>query len=383
MPLAETTADMHQDTGSCRRITLGSGPTASPTKTASSKRAVTAKGATVLEIDVTINPSSVEQAVRIAETAELLGGSQVGIWDSPALYTDPWVTLGVLSRSISRTPIGVTVTNPVTRLVVVTANAVASLSQVAQGGVYLGVGTGDSGVRNLHRSPSTRAELRSFIVTLKALLETGRARIDGRTYSMSVEPRGSIPIYLAAHGRRSIELGAELADGLLLGLGFSADVVEPVMNLISDVCGRNGRSPNDLRISWNSGGMYVDPTPGAAVDKAEWLMASFAHHFSKSNFEGKFVPHEYRAGIIGLGQAYQLHTHGSATESQVAHYREVAERLGVRDYLLDRYIIAGTSSEVSSRLAGLTELGVQRFSASVSTVDDLRPILGLRGLSRE
>jgi len=329
------------------------------------------------EVEVTTNPSSIGQLLDIARTVERLGAVQFGVWDSPALCLDPWVALGVLSGHIADIPIGVSVTNPVTRHVVVTANAIASLSHVARGGVYLGVGTGDSGVYNLGGRAGTLADLRAFVIAVRELLESGRTEIDGKTRFISVEPRGRVPIHLAAHGRRSLELGAELADGLILGLGHSADVVEPVMNIIADVRGRFGGRAEDLVLTWNSGGIVVDENPGAAVAAAEWLVASFAHHFSRFGLQGKFVPDKYHAGIRELGHAYDLRRHGNAFSHQIDDYRELAEKLGVRDYLLERFVIAGTRAEVTTRLEALAGRGVRRFSASVSDAGEIVPGLEL------
>ncbi|MFI5557892.1 LLM class flavin-dependent oxidoreductase [Amycolatopsis japonica] len=329
------------------------------------------------EVEVTINPSSIEQAANIAKTTERMGIEQIGVWDSPALYLDPWVALGVLSREVKNTPIGVSVTNPVTRHVVVTANAIASLSHASEAGVYLGIGTGDSGVYNLNGRACTLADLRTFVVAVRELLDSGRTKIDGKTYYISIEPRGIIPIYVAAHGRRSLELGAELGDGLILGLGHSPEVVEPVMNVIADTRSRFGGRVEDLQLTWNSGGIHIDETPGVAVERAEWLLASFSHHFSRFGLRGKFVPEKYQAGIRELGQSYDLLRHGSISTQQVDEYRKLASKLGVRDYLLERFVIAGTRSEVTSRIDALASRGVRRYGASVAAVDEIVPALEL------
>lgn len=329
------------------------------------------------EVEITINPLSMAQAIRIAGTSERMGVDQIGVWDSPALYLDPWVTLGMLSQNVISTPIGVSVTNPVTRHVVVTANAISSLSHAAPAGVYLGIGTGDSGVYNLHGRACTLADLRTFIVAVRELLDTGRTRIDGKDYYISVEPRGRIPLYIAAHGRRSIELGAELGDGLILGLGHSPDVVEPVLNIIADVRSRFGGNVEDLQLTWNSGGIHIAETSAAAVARAEWLLGSFAHHFSRFGLNDKFVPKKYHAGIRELGHSYDLQRHGSATIDQLDYYRELASKLGVRDYLMERFVIAGTRTEVASRIDELATQGIHRFSASVADADDIVPALEL------
>lgn len=60
--------------------------------------------------------------------AEVLGYDRVGIWDSPALFRDPWVTLASVARDTSRIRLGTWVTNPLTRHPVVTASAAAALA---------------------------------------------------------------------------------------------------------------------------------------------------------------------------------------------------------------------------------------------------------------
>jgi 5,10-methylenetetrahydromethanopterin reductase len=331
----------------------------------------------MFEIEVNINPSSMDQAVSIARAAERGHAHQIGVWDSPALYLDPWVALGVLSREVTATPIGVCVTNPATRHLVVTANAIASLSHATEAGVFLGVGTGDSGVYNLGGRACGLADLRTYVIAIRELLDVGRTKVDGRVYYTSVKARGRIPVYLAAHGRRSLELGAELADGLILGLGHSQDVVEPVMNIIADVRGRFGGGPEDLQLTWNPGGIYINEDPAAATRKAEWLVASFAHHFSRFSLRDKFVPERHHAGIRELGQAYDLESHGSMTASQAAGYRELASKLGVRDYLLERFVIAGTRAEVAARVETLAKRGVRRYNASAASVEEIVPALEL------
>lgn len=49
----------------------------------------------------------------------------------------------------------------------------------------------------------------------------------------------------------------------------------------------------------------------------------------------------------------------------------------MRDYLLERFVIAGTRAEVSARLDALASRGVHRFSASVADVSELEPGLEL------
>jgi 5,10-methylenetetrahydromethanopterin reductase len=335
-------------------------------------------GVNWFDVEVNINPNRIVEAVQTATAAADLGAEMIGVWDSPALYTDPWVTLGALAGSVE-VPIGVAVTNPVTRHLVVTANAIASLSEVARNGVFLGVGTGDSGVYNLHGTAARLHDLRTFVTAIRELLENGRTRVDGQDFYVTVRPNMPVPIYVAAHGRRSLELGAELADGLFVGLGYSRDVVEPVLDVVHDVAERSGRDAHTMKIWWNSGGIHIDPIPGRALARSAWLLASLSHHFARFGLEGKFVPDKYRDGIMELGHSYRVRSHGKPSDEEREHYVALATRLGVRDYLADRFLVAGTPQEVRERLRELVSAGAKRFELGtyVGGFEEIRPVLEL------
>jgi 5,10-methylenetetrahydromethanopterin reductase len=319
-----------------------------------------------IEIEVNIGASSVVEAITAATRAESHGAAQIGVWDSPAGAPDCWTTLGVLSQRVSTIPIGVAVTNPVTRHPVVTARAIASLAEAARRGVFLGIGTGDSGVYNLGRRAATLRDLREYVTCVRALLRDGRARWHDTELWLKREPGMRVPIYLAAHGLRSLELAAETADGIFIGLGHSEDVVLEVQSVVRRGAERANRDPQGIDLVWNAGAISINDDPDRAVIDAGWLVASLSHHFARFNTSSKLIPAQFQEGVRKLGELYDLSQHGHQSTVQRQGYIEAAVDLGVWDYLSDRFLIAGTEADVQARIETLRSRGVRKFEIGLS-----------------
>ncbi|MEV0266880.1 LLM class flavin-dependent oxidoreductase [Streptomyces sp. NPDC050617] len=319
-----------------------------------------------IEVEVNIGAGSVAEAVAAAERAELHGAAQIGVWDSPAGVPDCWTTLGALSQRVSTVPIGVAVTNPVTRHPVVTARAIASLAETAQGGVFLGMGTGDSGVYNLGRRAATLQHLREYVMCVRALLQDGRARWQETDLRLKWGLGVHVPVYLAAHGLRSLELAAETADGIFIGLGHSEDVVREVLSVVRRGAERANRDPEGIDLVWTAGAISINDDSDHAVTDAGWLVASLSHHFARFNSSSKLIPAEFQEGVRRLGELYDLSQHGHQPAMRRQEYIEAAMDLGVWEYLSDRFLIAGTEAEVRSRIEILRSRGVRKFEIGLS-----------------
>ena len=133
-----------------------------------------------LKLELNFNPGTPQETADFARQAEALGYYRLGIWDSPALFREPWITLAAVAQATSRIKLGTNVTNPLTRHPVVTASAAATLDELAPGRIYIGIGSGDSGVYNLGFTGSPMAHLREYILTVRKLLEEGKAEYQGK-----------------------------------------------------------------------------------------------------------------------------------------------------------------------------------------------------------
>jgi 5,10-methylenetetrahydromethanopterin reductase len=107
--------------------------------------------------------------------AEELGYERFGVWDSPALFREPWTTLASVARDTERIRLGTWVTNPLSRHPLVTAACAATVDDLAPGRVYIGIGAGGTGAWHLGYPTAKLAELEAYVLAVRGLLETGAA----------------------------------------------------------------------------------------------------------------------------------------------------------------------------------------------------------------
>jgi 5,10-methylenetetrahydromethanopterin reductase len=295
--------------------------------------------------------------------AEGLGYDRIGIWDSPALFREPWAVLGAVAVATHSARIGPWVTNPQTRHPLITASAAATIDDLAPGRVYIGIGSGGTGVWHTGNQASPLAELEAYVVTIRCLLEDGEAEYGG---SRVILPwaRRQIPIIMAAHGPKSIRLAGRIADGVVIGLGVTPDVIEGSLELLAAGAREAGRDPDAIEV-WFTCFWFVDPVPGAARREASWAATAFAAHFARTGVDGKFVPKEYQAGIMELGRRYDYVSHGAVPEEQKAEYTRLAHELGIGEYLQRRFVFAGTPDEVQAQIQGAVAAGAKRFDGAI------------------
>jgi F420-dependent hydroxymycolic acid dehydrogenase len=136
-----------------------------------------------------------------------------------------WVSLGALRTQVPETWLGTTVTCPTFRYSpAVVAEAFASLSLLAPGRVFLGVGSGEA----LNERAATGQwphwqerwdRLIEAIDIIRALWTGNPVSHRGRYYNVEAKlydpPQAPIPLLTAANGRKSMRLAGQHGDGLV------------------------------------------------------------------------------------------------------------------------------------------------------------------------
>lgn len=138
------------------------------------------------------------------------------------------------------------------------------------------------------------------------MLEEGRASYRGCEGRLEWAGR-RIPIIVSAHGPQSVRLAGRVGDGVVIGLGVTPDVVRGSLELLAEGAWEAGRSPDELDV-WFTCFWFVEEEPGDALEQSAWAATAFALHFARWGVDGRFVPDEYRDGVVELGKAYDLTT---------------------------------------------------------------------------
>jgi 5,10-methylenetetrahydromethanopterin reductase len=190
------------------------------------------------------------QLIRLIQSVEAAGFDGAGILDSQMISRDTFVVLGQAAANTSRLTLFPAVTNPFTRDASVLAGAIQTVEELAPGRVKFVIGTGYTSASTIGRKPATLAEMRACIATVRALLAGQTVDFRGTPGRLGYTSGRRIPVLMAASGPKAIELAGEIADGVLLLVGFNRGIIERALEHVERGARRAGRRVEDLEIVW-------------------------------------------------------------------------------------------------------------------------------------
>ena len=304
------------------------------------------------------HPREVSEWCRASEEA---GFERIGMVDSQAIYRELYISCVAGTQATKSIQLGPRVTNALTRHPTVTASALLTLNELAPGRVFAGLGTGDSAVFNIGLKPVKLAVLGEFTACLRALLRGESTNYQGHELKLTWG-KADIPIYIAGHGPKTLELAGEYADGVIVGTGVGEDVVRHAHASISAGAARAGRKLDDLDVWWALSA-YIGNSRDEALSVIRMLLAAKANHLARFPEQNKQVPPEYKDILerIHKGYNYLEHQKPGAGTTNAALVRES----GLESYLADRYAIVGTADDCLATLKRMAGYGVKKIWLNV------------------
>jgi 5,10-methylenetetrahydromethanopterin reductase len=201
----------------------------------------------LIPVDVGLLPQeSVSETAALAARAEELGFGGVWVADSHHVFRDAFAALALCAERTRTIRLATGVSNPVTRHPAALAGAIATIDELSGGRAVLGIGVGESAVRNAGLVPASLAELERAVEELRAA-----------------------PAW--ASRARALALAGRVADGVLVQIGARPELVRWALERIAEP-----RPPVYLRLAFGDP-KEVRPYAAAAantiaraVPEAEW-----------------------------------------------------------------------------------------------------------------
>ncbi len=203
--------------------------------------------------------------------------------------------------------------------------------------------------------PATLAGLEASIVTLRRLTGGEPVEHEGRTWQVSRSTR-RVPIYLAAEGPRTLELAGGLADGVIVGLGLTPDVIALSLAAIERGAHAAGRALADVDVWWLAKTSLADRRD-EAIEPIKMALAASANHAFRFTLEGKGVPPDLHEKIKALQREYNAHHHEVPGAANAA----LPDRWDLTDFLADRFAIAGTPDDCVAQISRAMAAGARQF----------------------
>src|SRR4029453_7414192 len=196
-----------------------------------------------------------QDQLEIVQEAERLGYHSV--WTAEVYGSDAATILGWIAGQTSTIRIGSAIFQMPGRSPAMTAMTAATLDQLSDGRMLLGIGTsGPQVAEGWHgqRFAKQLQRTREYVEILRQALARERLVYEGETYELPL-PDGPgkalklmiapvqerIPIYIAAIGPKNTQLAGEIADGWL-PIFFSPDHMGDAEALLEEGAARSGRT---------------------------------------------------------------------------------------------------------------------------------------------
>ncbi len=300
------------------------------------------------------------QQLALVKEAEAVGYDSV--WAAEAYGSDTATVLGWLAAQTSTIKIGSAIFQMPARTPAMTAMTAATLDQLSDGRVILGIGSsGPQVAEGWHGQPFAKqlARTREYVDILRMALARERVEYEGETYVLPI-PGGPgkalklmidtvqerIPIYIAAIGPKNTRLTGEIADGWIPTF-FSPEHVGEFRELLFEGAEKAGKTLDgfDMAPMVN---VAIDDDLDRARDVMRPILALYVGGMGsrEKNFYNALVR---RYGFEDAAQEVQdLYLDGKKDQAAAALPAE----------LIDMTSICGPPERVRERLSVYRDAGV-------------------------
>ncbi|HEU5326351.1 MAG TPA: TIGR03842 family LLM class F420-dependent oxidoreductase, partial [Candidatus Limnocylindria bacterium] len=230
-----------------------------------------------MKFGITLKPDHrFDRSVDLAKRAEANGFSYGWIFDSHILWRDPYPLLTLIGAATERMRLGTCVTNPATRDVTVTASVLATLNEITDGRMDLGIGRGDSARRVMGKKPTTVAYMEECCRIVRGLTAGEVVEIDGTPIQMPWVSHGPVPVWIAGYGPMALAAAGRVADGIILQLA-DPDIIRWCTGFVRAAAEEAGRDPDAIEVM-AAAPAYVSDDTDLARDKVRWFPALVSNH---------------------------------------------------------------------------------------------------------
>jgi len=277
-----------------------------------------------------------------------------------------YVTLSTAAIYTNKITFGSGVTNPYMVNPVFTAQAIATLNELAPGRVVLGIGAGDKTTLE-----SVGMEMQKPLAAVQEAVEIFRKITSGENVVYKGEvfktagakflfkPRGRIPVYVGAQGPKMLELAGKIGDGVLINACHPKDV-EYAVSCVREGVNAAGKKFNE-------------------IDVAAYTSFSVHEDIKKANKAAVPV-----VSFIVAGSPPQLlERHGI----DVKKAEEIKEALKANDWgrafsgvtpeMISAFSVCGTPDMCIERIAELLKSGISQFVVGSPIGSNVREAINL------
>jgi probable F420-dependent oxidoreductase len=313
-----------------------------------------------MQFGFTLKPEhSIERTLALTRQAEAAGFSHGWLFDSHVLWREPYPLLTLMAGVTDHLRLGTCVTNPGTREPSVTASALATLDEISDGRMDLGIGRGDSARRVLGKAPITMANTEEAVRVIRALVAGESIEYEGTTLHFPWTTGWTLPVWIAGYGPMALAMTGRIADGIILQLA-DPDLIRWFAGQVREAAVAAGREPSAVRVQ-AAAPAHVGPRD-LGRERTRWFPALVSNHVV--DLVNKYPREQLPPSLTGYIQdreGYDYQHHAEVGSSNAAF---------VGDEVTDRFCVLGPVDEHVAKLRELAESGVDQFNLYLMNGDE-------------
>jgi probable F420-dependent oxidoreductase len=315
-----------------------------------------------LSFGVTVLPDPpYQRMIELLQLAERHGFAYGWTYDSHVLWQDSMPTLALAAAATERIKLGHMVTNPGTREPTVVASAYATLQDISDGRMVMGIGRGDSARRYIGQAPVRIGPFEEALRMIKPFMNGEKVTWNDTELELSwVRPElPPIEMHVAGYGPKVLAIAGRVGDGVIIQLA-DPDIIRWTMATARRAAEEAGRDPAELKFIVCAPS-HISDDIAAAREQVRWFPAMVSNHvrdlIARYGADGSVVPRALTDYVPDeTGYDYDEHSRVGAKHGTF-----------VSDEICDRFCVLGTPEQACAKLAELEELGVDQFNIYLMT----------------
>jgi len=315
-----------------------------------------------LSFGVTVLPDPpYRRLVELLALAESHGFEYGWTYDSHVLWQESFPLLTLAAEATSTMKLGHCVTNPGTREPTVLASGYATLHDISDGRMVMGIGRGDSARRYIGQQPVKVAEFERRLAMIRDFMN-GRA-VDWNDKELQlkwVRPElPEIPLWVAGYGPKALAVAGRVGDGVIIQLA-DPDIIGWIMDTARASAAEAGRDPSELKCIVCAPS-HISGDIADAREQVRWFPAMVSNHvkdlIERYGTDGSVVP-KALTDYVAARKFYDYDEHSRVG----AKHGEF-----VTDEICDRFCVLGTAEQATAKLKELEAIGVDQFNIYLMT----------------
>jgi probable F420-dependent oxidoreductase len=315
----------------------------------------------MLTFGVTVLPDPPYQRfLELIELAESHGFEYGWTYDSHILWEESYATLALAADRTERIKLGHFVTNPGIRDPTVTASWYATMQDVSNGRMVMGIGRGDSSRRVVGLKPVRVAEFERRCAMIKDLMN-GR-KVDWNDKELELtwvrDELPDIEMWIAGYGPKALAVAGRVGDGVIIQLA-DPQIIQWIMDTARASAQEAGRDPAALKCIVGAPSHISDDLADAR-EQVRWFPAMVSNHVMDL-IEKYGWDSEIPTALTDFVKARKFYDYKE-------HSRVGAKHGGfVTDEICDRFCVLGNAEQATEKLRELESVGVDQFNVYLMT----------------